>query len=276
MVFRVIGTDRIQRHIEGAEVLERSNAVVAQYAPFSTQRNAGIEFVLAAQADPAGVAEGLAQLDGGGAHAAGTGMDQYLLAGLGSAQFEYVQPGGAEYLGDGCGIFPAHALGYRQQMSGIHHHFIGHAATGQQGTDPVAGLPAGLTAGFDYFPGTFQPENIGSTRWRRVVTGLLQQVCAVDSSGLDAYPNLARLQRCRLLFTPTQYAAFSLQSSHGAPNIKQSKWLETGTQRLRLSTKAYPHLSGHDTSDDTYNYLTQVLPGCSALPRYRHCSSRRR
>src|SRR5690606_36469871 len=85
--------------------------------------------------------------------------------------------------------------------------------------------------------GTFEPENIGCTRRRRIVPGLLQQVRTVDSSSLDPHPNLPGLQGDSRLRTPAKQPIFSLQSSHCASNIDSLNDLKTGTHGFRQHTK---------------------------------------
>src|SRR5690606_19559852 len=243
MVRGVVGAHRVQCHIKGPVGLQRTDTVVAQYTTLGTQRLAGIQFFLAAQGYPAGIAEGLAQLDGGGAHTAGTRMNQDLFPGLGRAQLEYVQPGRTEDLRDGSGVFPAHAGGHRQQMPRINHYFISDAATGQQRADPVTDRPAHRAVDLDHFTGTLQPQDVAGARWCRVVSGPLQQVCAVDSCSPNSHTNLPWRQRHGGFRTPAQYPGFSLQSSHGAPIVISQIGLKkapTGPCRALKNTLTSP------------------------------------
>ncbi|MNJ61160.1 hypothetical protein D3C77_569340 [compost metagenome] len=75
-------------------------------------------------------------------------MQQHLLTGLERGQLEHVEPGRGIHLGDCRCFLQAEAFGYRQHVAAIDHHFLGHAAAGEQGTDPIADLPGGTGAHF--------------------------------------------------------------------------------------------------------------------------------
>ncbi len=90
----IVAPHRIEDHVEGREVTQA-------FQVFATQRTAlGPKGFAIGQAlgrphtDPAGIAESLAQLDGGGADAACASMQQHLFARPESGQLEQVEPGG--------------------------------------------------------------------------------------------------------------------------------------------------------------------------------------
>src|SRR5690606_37781989 len=69
----------------------------------------------------------------------------------------------------------------RQHVPRIHHHFLGHAAAGQQGADAIPHLPRTAGAHFGDHPGTFQAEDVAGAGRRRVMSRPLQQVRTVQT-----------------------------------------------------------------------------------------------
>ena len=90
--------------MEGGEIAQPFQIGLAQHPALGTEALAMRQAILGADADPAGITEGLAQLDGGRADAAGAGMQQYLFARLQCGQIEQVAPGSRPDLGQRRGL----------------------------------------------------------------------------------------------------------------------------------------------------------------------------
>ncbi|MNV72135.1 hypothetical protein D3C71_1652000 [compost metagenome] len=143
-------------------------------------------------------------------------MQQNLFPGLEGRQLEQVQPGSGVDLGNGRRLYQAQALGHRQYVTAIDHHFLGHAATGQQGTHPVAHLPGRARPDFADHACAFEPEEFTGTRRRRVQARALQQVGAIEPRRGDADAHLAYVTGRARRLNPLHMSVNALQCFHGA------------------------------------------------------------
>ncbi|MCY1436176.1 hypothetical protein D9M71_522920 [compost metagenome] len=143
-------------------------------------------------------------------------MQQNLFPGLEGRQLEQVQPGSRINLGYGCRFDQAQPLRHRQHMPAIDHHFLGHAATGQQGTHPVTDLPRRTRPDFADHPGTFEPEEFTGTRRWRVQAGALQQIGAIKPRCGDLDTHLAHVTGRARRLNPLHMSVNALQCFHSA------------------------------------------------------------
>ncbi len=143
-------------------------------------------------------------------------MQQHLVAGQQRAEAVEIEPGGGVYLGNRSRFVQRHAFRHRQHVAGIDHHFLGHAASGQQGADAVAHLPAATSVHLGDHAGTLQAKDVGHACGRRVMAGALQQIRPVQPSGrhLDADLPLATCGSGPL--GPLQMPLDTLQCLHAA------------------------------------------------------------
>ena len=102
-----------------------------------TQLQAGLALGVAAGGGQHRGAEGLGQLDGRHADAAGAALHQQGLAGLQASAIEHVAPDGKEGLGQRRGLDVRQAIGHRQALANRCHAQLAVAAAGHQGADAV-------------------------------------------------------------------------------------------------------------------------------------------
>ncbi|MCY1173548.1 hypothetical protein D9M73_137100 [compost metagenome] len=216
----VASADRVENHIERAETFQRVQVLVTYHTTRSAQRLAVGQAVLRTDADPYRAAERLAQLDGGRANATGAGVHQHLLASLHCPELEDVQPGGGIHLRQRCRLMQAKAFGYRQYVTGIDHHFLGHGAAGQQGANAVTHAPGGTSPHLFNHPGTLQPHVWAGTWWWRVQTFHLQQVGAVQPCSGHANAHLARVTGRAFGLDPLHMSVNALQCLHSASIVE--------------------------------------------------------
>ena len=153
-------------------------------AAAGAELKAALEFGVAADGDERGIVALSAELDGGGADAAGARMQQHPFVGDQACFLVQVEVGGGEHLRHRRGFAQGKALGHPQHLAGGHRHRFRVAAAGQQGAELIAGLdPLHALAHFDHFAGALQTEDGACARWRRIGAGRLHQVGAVDSAG---------------------------------------------------------------------------------------------
>ncbi len=215
-MYRIAGPHRIQNHIKGTEFFQGFNTVATHHPAPGTQPDAIIQPLGRTDTDPAVNAQRLAQLNGRRTHTTGTGMDQHLVTRPGFTQQKHVEPGGGIYFWHRCCRYHIQSGRQRQDVAGIDTDLFSHTATGQQRTDRIARLPAGVAVSFHNFTGTLQPQHIRHTWRRRVKSGHLQQVGPVDACCRHPDTNLSR-QPLRTLGIDCLWLPFTaLQCFHSA------------------------------------------------------------
>ena len=111
-------------------------------------------------------------------------MQQHPLVGDETRLLVEVEVGGGEHLRHRGGFAQGQALGHPQHLAGGRHHRFGIAAASQQGADLIAGLdPLHPLAHFNDFAGALQAKDGAGARRRRIASGRLHEVGAVDGAG---------------------------------------------------------------------------------------------
>src|SRR5690606_3419440 len=127
-----------------------------------------------------------------------------------------VEPGGGIDLGNHRGLLQRKPCRHRHGVASIDDHSVGHAAAGEQGTDPVADLPAAASTDLADHPRAFQAKNIGHTRWGRIMPRALQQVRAIQARRGHPDTNLSGSTCRRVSLRPLQLPLDTLQCLHAA------------------------------------------------------------
>ena len=216
IIGRVASSHRVQDHIEGGEIPQCIQAIGAYHATLGPQFFAVGQALGGADTDPARTAEGLAQLDRRRADPTGPGVQQHLFPGLELRQLEQIQPGRGVDFRQRRGLDQRQSLGHRQRMARIDHHFLGHATTGQQRTDPITDFPGRTRADFTDHPGAFQPQHLAGPGRRWIQPRALQQVGPIQAGGGHANTNLARIASRAWLLNPLHMTFNALQCFHSA------------------------------------------------------------
>ncbi|MNT09841.1 hypothetical protein D3C72_1446440 [compost metagenome] len=147
-------------------------------------------------------------------------MQQDLLPWLEPGQLEHIEPGRRVHLGNGCGFLQAQAFRYRQHVTRIDHHFLGHAATGEQCTNPITDLPGDASAHLADHPGALQAKKFaGSRRWW-VEPGTLQQIGTIEAGGSHANSYLTDIAGWTCRRNPLHMSVNALQCLHSASIVE--------------------------------------------------------
>ena len=143
-------------------------------------------------------------------------MQQHLVPGQQRAEAVEIEPGGGVHLRNRGRFVQRHAFRHRQHVAGINDHLFGHATAGQKGADAITHLPATASVNLGDHAGTLQPEYVGHTCRRWVMSGTLQQIRPVQPSGrhLDADLPFATCGSGPLC--PLQMTLDTLQCLHAA------------------------------------------------------------
>ncbi|MNY31574.1 hypothetical protein D3C86_1657410 [compost metagenome] len=150
-------------------------------------------------------------------------MQQHLLARLQARQLEQVEPGGGIDFRQRRRFLQAQAFGHRQGMARIHHHLLGHAATGQQRTHAVTDAPAAAGADLADHSGTLQAEHLGHPRRRRIQAVALQQIGAIETGCGHANANLPHIAQRARLHAPFQLSVDTLQCVHATSILLKAR-----------------------------------------------------
>ena len=176
----------------------------------------------------------MAQRDGRGAHATGTGMHQSAFA-PGQLRFAVqVEIGGGEHFRQRSGLGEGEPLRLRQHLAGRHHHGFGVAAAGQEGANRIARRHAAdALAHFRHHASALQTENRAGARGRRIAAAALQQIGAVDGGGVVANPHFARAQRGFVRIAPDEPVVHGEDGFHG---LSPFAFAASAHQRMRTFT----------------------------------------
>jgi len=174
---------------EGADFLDEILADVVDGSGCA-ELSAGCALLLRAGGGVDRGAEGVGELDGRGADAAGAPMDENALLWLKGSGLKDVGPDREIGLGDARGFFDAEPRGDGEAVSSRCEAVVGVASTGDQGAYAVARLPAGHGIRGDDNAGHLQAEDRGRSGRRRIFALALKEVGAVDPGGLDTDQNV--------------------------------------------------------------------------------------
>jgi predicted Ser/Thr protein kinase len=187
--FEVAGADEVEDDF-GAAGGEREDGVgeargVDDDAVIEAEGAAALELVGRARGADGGGAGGANELHGGGADAAGDGVDEDRLAEPQVALRDQRVVGGEKGLGDGGGFFEREIGGDRDGLALVEENVCGHGAAADDGHDAIAGRERG-DAGADggHGAGELEAGDVGGDACRRGVEAhALEDIGAVQAGG---------------------------------------------------------------------------------------------
>lgn len=117
-------------------------------------------------------------------------MDQQRLAGLDPATVEYIGPHGHHDLWKSCAFVETHRGWQGKHGSLMDERIFGITATRHQSANPVPHRPFrnSVTAG-NHLTRAFETKDFGRARGRRVKTGALNKIGAVQAGRINTYQN---------------------------------------------------------------------------------------